>query len=702
MATSVVNPRAQFFANNGRPLIGGRIHTYVAGSSTRARTYKDAAKAQPNTNPIILDGRGEAQIYLAEGVEYKFVVEDSNGALIYTQEPVYGAVWPNAADWPSDATLSYQYMSEAKAVADSAVLTYAPFDTKAHLIASLPLLTDGIAEVSRDEDYEQSRVRYRVSGGVASFLVNLDQLRLDLRTDDGSSLVNHMSFKGGAKRTIQEKLALELRSAADWPGIDRSGAVPIATPLENFIRFACSEGGVYIIPDGDYLIERGIVIYPTSSVKFVISPNARFYAAPGFPRARMFLFNNTIGTTRNQVFEWVGGQYFCKEMPAFDNSVATDVMNFFAENYSRVKIHFDRAYGGGKYGQGDSGGACFITLGAMKNIDVAIWDAEGCNETAIYVTGDSTGAKGESLRAYVNVKDSYGGITSKRLFQRNFIDVDADNCHYAGGVTGVDSPTPIFGGDILQMTVRASRVNQGAAIQGCTGGVVDVVLRDIGCNLAGTPTAAVGVDCAGSEGVLGRVSVYGVNPDITKTANFIGVQCKSTTLAGVTKTARNNHFEISAKSIGRPVLETDSSTDNNHFVVSAEDCSASSLVGLASTIQNTPNASSGFTHYSGYRMSFGGTGTTEGSAVLWLRSSPNRTNLNRIEVHAGDAGESPLLSVVGESGQARWLRLQGQLAGVQLSLAQTVDVASDAEAAAAGVPVGGLYRTGSALKIRRV
>lgn len=178
MATSVVNPRAQFFANNGRPLIGGRIHTYVAGSSTRARTYKDAAKAQPNTNPIILDGRGEAQIYLAEGVEYKFVVEDSNGALIYTQEPVYGAIWPNAADWPSDATLAFKYAMQAEtaryeayaAVESIGVVHF--FDKYADYAGGIS--AGEIVEIANDETRNNFRTRYKIQiDGSLQYLVTL-------------------------------------------------------------------------------------------------------------------------------------------------------------------------------------------------------------------------------------------------------------------------------------------------------------------------------------------------------------------------------------------------------------------------------------------------------------------------------------------------------------------------------------------------
>lgn len=256
MATSVVNPRVQFFASNGRPLIGGRIHTYVAGSSTRARTYKDAAKAQPNTNPIILDGRGEAQIYLAEGVEYKFVVEDSKGALIYTQEPVYGAVWPNAEQWPSDATLSYQYMSEAKAAVDSMGVTRAPFDTYAQAINALPDLADGERiEVSIDETRDRARTRYKVEDGALVFVVNLDQVRLDLNSPEhGTSMVMFKHVGTGA-------VPVNLRdrdSQTTWLTDFLSAPVTGVAAAMELASMAAGEGGTVNLPSGRFTIKQKV------------------------------------------------------------------------------------------------------------------------------------------------------------------------------------------------------------------------------------------------------------------------------------------------------------------------------------------------------------------------------------------------------------------------------------------------------------
>jgi hypothetical protein len=124
-----------------------------------------------------------------------------------TQEPVYGAIWPNAAEWPSDATLSYQYMTEARAAA-SATGPIKFFDTKAQADAAIGTLANGdIIEVSQDETRENARTRYKVQAGALAFVVNLDQVRIDLAntTDQakGAALV------GGVARVVTSIAALK-------------------------------------------------------------------------------------------------------------------------------------------------------------------------------------------------------------------------------------------------------------------------------------------------------------------------------------------------------------------------------------------------------------------------------------------------------------------------------------------------------------
>ena len=67
-------PKLQFFDANGNPLVGGKLFTYAAGTTTPLATYTDSSAGTPNTNPIILNARGEANVWL-DNTTYKFVLK---------------------------------------------------------------------------------------------------------------------------------------------------------------------------------------------------------------------------------------------------------------------------------------------------------------------------------------------------------------------------------------------------------------------------------------------------------------------------------------------------------------------------------------------------------------------------------------------------------------------------------------------------
>ena len=79
-------PKLQFFTAAGAPLSGGRVYTYSAGTSTPYPTYTDSTGSVANTNPVVLDARGEASIWLEQGKAYKIELRDSANVLIYTQD----------------------------------------------------------------------------------------------------------------------------------------------------------------------------------------------------------------------------------------------------------------------------------------------------------------------------------------------------------------------------------------------------------------------------------------------------------------------------------------------------------------------------------------------------------------------------------------------------------------------------------------
>lgn len=80
---------AQLFNDAGLPLAGGKIFTYTAGTSTPLATYTDYTGNIAHSNPIVLDASGRVnEIWLTEGLTYKFVVEDAVGNLIGTYDNI--------------------------------------------------------------------------------------------------------------------------------------------------------------------------------------------------------------------------------------------------------------------------------------------------------------------------------------------------------------------------------------------------------------------------------------------------------------------------------------------------------------------------------------------------------------------------------------------------------------------------------------
>ena len=87
MATLTPSPLMQFFTANGAPLVGGLLYTYAAGTVTPQSTYTDSTGNTANTNPVVMNSRGEAAVWLDSALYY-MVLKDSTGAQIWTADNV--------------------------------------------------------------------------------------------------------------------------------------------------------------------------------------------------------------------------------------------------------------------------------------------------------------------------------------------------------------------------------------------------------------------------------------------------------------------------------------------------------------------------------------------------------------------------------------------------------------------------------------
>jgi hypothetical protein len=81
-------PLQKFFDNDGRPLVAGLLFIYAAGTTTKVSTWQESAGVSLNSNPIILNFRGEARVWLDPTLAYKFVLAPANDT-----DPPTAPIW---------------------------------------------------------------------------------------------------------------------------------------------------------------------------------------------------------------------------------------------------------------------------------------------------------------------------------------------------------------------------------------------------------------------------------------------------------------------------------------------------------------------------------------------------------------------------------------------------------------------------------
>lgn len=101
------------------PIVGGKVYTYAAGTLTPKDTYTTAAGNVANPNPVVLDARGEASVWLGSGF-YDIVLKGADDALIWTQESVEPSLGLASAGAPTGSALVGFLQAGTDAVARTA------------------------------------------------------------------------------------------------------------------------------------------------------------------------------------------------------------------------------------------------------------------------------------------------------------------------------------------------------------------------------------------------------------------------------------------------------------------------------------------------------------------------------------------------------------------------------------------------------
>ena len=163
MASLSPTPKLQFFGSDGLPLVGGKLYTYAAGTTTPLASYTDHTGVTANTNPVILDSNGEADVWLPDTTSYKYVLKDADDATLYTVDyisvpvttnsfaspPVIGSGTPNAATFTTlNVTGAAIFESTADFTEDTTFEADATIDGDVTIAGRLSLTGTGAAKLN--------------------------------------------------------------------------------------------------------------------------------------------------------------------------------------------------------------------------------------------------------------------------------------------------------------------------------------------------------------------------------------------------------------------------------------------------------------------------------------------------------------------------------------------------------------------------
>lgn len=197
---------AQFFDNDGNVLSGGKIYTYAAGTTTPQTTYTTGAGNIAHSNPIILDSAGRVptgEIWLTDGVAYKFVIKDANDTLIGSYDNIVG-INSNFVNFLAEQEI--QTATAGQTVFTLATTSYQPGTN------TLSVYVDGVNQYGPGAQYsyiETSSTVVTFNSGlhVGAEVKFTTTQTLSGGTLDSSQVVYDPPFTGSVATNVEAKLA---------------------------------------------------------------------------------------------------------------------------------------------------------------------------------------------------------------------------------------------------------------------------------------------------------------------------------------------------------------------------------------------------------------------------------------------------------------------------------------------------------------
>ena len=254
---------AQFFDNNGVILSGGKIYTYAAGTTTPQTSYTSASGTTPHANPIILDSAGRVpggEIWLTDGLVYKFVIETATGSLLGTYDNITG-VNSNFVNY----TVQEEVITATagQTVFNLTTINYTPGTN------SLTVYIDGVNQYVGDSylETDSDTVTFTAGLHVGAEVKFTTAIQTSTGAVNASIVAYDPPFTGGVATNVEDKLA-QYVSVKDFGAVgdgvaDDTAAIQAAIDYLNPYVYSSpmnyqQGGGTVFLPNGNYLVSSTI------------------------------------------------------------------------------------------------------------------------------------------------------------------------------------------------------------------------------------------------------------------------------------------------------------------------------------------------------------------------------------------------------------------------------------------------------------
>lgn len=201
--------KQRFLDDSGDPISGGKLYTYEAGTTTPRAVFKDSLGVERQTNPIILDSRGECDIWLYNG-RWKFVLKDASDAQIWSVDNVSSF---------ADALNTEGMLALANNLSDLGDVDTAITNLSSGSNGKVLTERDTGTVVAKTIVVMDNTITTAASGNLASTELNaaLDELQQDI--DSRETISNVTTYLAGKvdKSTLTTKGDIYAASAASTP-----------------------------------------------------------------------------------------------------------------------------------------------------------------------------------------------------------------------------------------------------------------------------------------------------------------------------------------------------------------------------------------------------------------------------------------------------------------------------------------------------